>query len=308
MFFQILVPKTRERWGNPVEQVLRTGQATGAASQAILISRNGTERLIENRGAPIRDSFGDVIGVVVVFRDITEKQKVEAELLKASKLESVGLLAGGIAHDFNNILTAIIGNLSLARRFAQPPDPIYQRLEEVERLRCEPELDAAIAYFCQGRGAVRQTASVGQIIRESAEFALRGSNVRCEFDWPVGVAPVDVDTGQMSQVIHNLVINSMQAMPEGGVIRVWDRMSGCTRRPGCRCRKGITCALTSRTTAWASKASTCPESLIRSSPRKKRGSGLGLATAYAILKRHDAPDGGIDLGLGQRLSCLSAGF
>ena len=82
------------------------------------------------------------------------------------------------------------------------------------------DLTQQLLTFAKGGAPVRQTASVGQIIRESAEFALRGSNVRCEFDWPVGVVPVDVDTGQMSQVIHNLVINSMQAMPEGGVIRV----------------------------------------------------------------------------------------
>ncbi|MBI4326073.1 MAG: PAS domain S-box protein [Chloroflexi bacterium] len=286
--FQILVPKTRERCGNPVEQVLRTGQTTGAASQAILISRHGTERLIENRGAPIRDSFGSLTGVVLVFRDITEKQKVEAELLKASKLESVGLLAGGIAHDFNNILTAIIGNLSLSRRYAHPPEPIYQLVEEVEKaaLRAR-DLTQQLVTFAKGGAPVRQTASIGEIIRESAEFVLRGANVRCEFNLPADLAPVEVDAGQISQVIHNLVINGMQAMPEGGVIRVCGRNVRLDAASEVPLPEGRYVRLDIEDHGLGIKAEHLSRIFDPYFTTKKQGSGLGLATAYAILKRHD---------------------
>src|SRR5439155_12108653 len=131
--FHIVDEKMRKRCENPVKKVLRTKIYTGLTNNTLLISRDGTERIISESGTPIRDRSGKLIGVVVVFRDVTEKRKLEAEMLKASKLESVGVLAGGIAHDFNNILTAIIGNLSLARMAVNHHDEFFQRMTEIEK-------------------------------------------------------------------------------------------------------------------------------------------------------------------------------
>src|SRR3990172_6027564 len=103
------------------------GKIVDLANHTALIARDGAERIIADSGAPIRDESGNIIGVVLVFRDATEKQKLEEEILKAGKLESVGILAGGIAHDFNNILTAITGNISLAMRDIKPSDAIFRR-------------------------------------------------------------------------------------------------------------------------------------------------------------------------------------
>ena len=100
---------------NPVEQALKARAAVEMDLHTLLVARDGTRRAIAAGAAPIRDDSGNITGVVLVFRDVTEKQKAEAQMLTESKLQSVGLLAGGIAHDFNNMLTSIIGNLSLAR-------------------------------------------------------------------------------------------------------------------------------------------------------------------------------------------------
>src|SRR5208337_3795472 len=115
--FNIINEKTRERCENPVDKVLETGMITGLANHTALIRKDGTEIIIEDSAAPIKDCNGATIGIVLVFRDVTEKRRIEDELLKMEKLQSVGLLAGGIAHDFNNILTSVVGNISLAKMY-----------------------------------------------------------------------------------------------------------------------------------------------------------------------------------------------
>ncbi len=102
-----------------MDKVLQTGLIVDLANHTLLVSRDGTERVIADSGAPIRDTKSKIIGVVLVFRDITEKEKMRKEVLKIQKLESLGILAGGIAHDFNNLLTAILGNISLAKMLAR---------------------------------------------------------------------------------------------------------------------------------------------------------------------------------------------
>ncbi|HXG65532.1 MAG TPA: PAS domain S-box protein, partial [Blastocatellia bacterium] len=213
--------KTRDRCENIAETVIRTGGVTGLTGNPLLIARDGAERIIADSGAPIRDKDSRIIGVVLAFRDVTEQRKMEAELLKAGKLESLGVLAGGIAHDFNNILTTILGNISLVKASAAPGDETYERLSDAERasLRAR-DLTRQLLTFSRGGAPIRSAASVADLLEEAASFAITGSNVRCEFDLAEDLWPVDVDAGQISQVIHNLTLNAQQAMPEGGVIRI----------------------------------------------------------------------------------------
>ena len=215
--FPLINEKTRDKCENPVEKVLRTGKVVGLANHTALIARDGTERIIADSGAPIRDRESRVIGVVLVFRDITEKQKMEEELLKAAKLESLGILAGGIAHDFNNILTAILGNISLSKMLVNPEDKLHHRLSMAEKASLQAkDLVQQLLTFSKGGIPIRKSASVADIIRDSTGFILSGSNVKCVFHFPDDLWPVEVDAGQISQVINNLVLNAVHAMPEGG--------------------------------------------------------------------------------------------
>jgi len=209
--------ETQERCKSPVEEVLEAGRIVNSA---VLIARDGTRRIVVNSGDSIRDEDGRIIGTVLVLRDITEKRKIEEELMKIEKLESVGTLAGGIAHDFNNLLTAVLGNISLARMY-DSQDKASERLSEAEKalLRAR-DLTQQLLTFSRGGAPIRKTASIADILRDSATFALSGSSVRCEFFIPDDIWSVEVDEGQIGQVVNNLIINADQAMPGGGVIKV----------------------------------------------------------------------------------------
>jgi PAS domain S-box-containing protein len=161
----------------------------------------------------------DVRGLRGLMVDITERRKMEEELLRAQKLESIGLLAGGIAHDFNNILMAILGNISLASMEAPLNSRIIERLTAAEKASLQAkDLTQQLLTFSKGGAPIKSTASVADLIRDSADFALRGSNVRCEVIIPDDLWPIEVDQGQMNQVINNLIINADEAMPDGGII------------------------------------------------------------------------------------------
>ncbi|MBI3848684.1 MAG: PAS domain-containing protein [Verrucomicrobia bacterium] len=286
--FHIIHEKSRERRANPVENVMRVGGAAGLQSSTILIARDKTERVISDSATPIRDEEGNIYGVVVVFRDITEKQKSEVELLKESKLESVGLLAGGIAHDYNNILTGIIGNISLARMSTQSPEILLGRLEAVEKsaMRAK-DLTQQLLTFARGGSPIRKPLQISNLIREAAQFGLHGTNVDSEFSLPADLWPVEVDETQIRQTISHLVINAVQAMPEGGKIEV--------RAENVELIGGFTSALRPgryiKISIKDHGEGISPENLPRIFDpyfsTKKQASGLGLATAYSVIRKHD---------------------
>ncbi|MBM4388656.1 MAG: PAS domain S-box protein, partial [Deltaproteobacteria bacterium] len=118
---------------SPVEKVIATGSVVGLANHTVLISRDGRRRILADSGAPIRDRQCVVIGVVLVFRDVTQQRIMEEEIQKHQKIESLGILAGGIAHDFNNILTAILGNVSLAKIQRGVGEAVREKLAEAEK-------------------------------------------------------------------------------------------------------------------------------------------------------------------------------
>jgi PAS domain S-box-containing protein len=219
--FHIINMKTGETSDNLIDEVLTRGEIIGLAENTFMISRDGTERNIADSGAPIRDKENKIVGVVMVFRDVTEKIKMEEDLLKARKLESIGVLAGGIAHDFNNILAAIMGNINLAAILVKPEEKVHELLLEAEAAAMRAkELTQQLLTFSKGGEPVKQLTSIANVIRDSASFILRGSNIRCEYNIPVDLWPVEVDTGQISQVTQNIIMNASHAMPEGGVVNI----------------------------------------------------------------------------------------
>src|SRR5438034_4867168 len=188
---------------------------------ATLVSRDGTERTIEEVASPIRDNKNEVAGVVLVFRDITERQRNETERRKTETLEQLGLLAGGIAHDFNNLLTAIIGNISLASLLLPPDAEMASRLVDAKNasLRAR-DLAQQLLTFARGGAPIKKTTSIGKLIQDTVSFSLRGSHSRSEFQFGADLWSAEIDPGQISQVIGNLVVNADQAMPNGGTLRV----------------------------------------------------------------------------------------
>ena len=286
--FQIVDERTRQSCANPVDKVISAGQTVALANHTLLLAKDGREFLIADSGAPILDVQGDIIGVVLVFRDTTERQRMEKELLKMEKLRSLGVLAGGIAHDFNNFLTGIIGNLSLAKMDVQPGHPVSRALGEMEKaaLRAK-DLTQQLLTFSKGGAPVKQITRIDDLVRESAQFALRGSNVRCEFTIDDDLRPADVDDGQIAQVVHNLTINADQAMPDGGVVTI--RGLNISLAPGnpYALDPGDYVQLCIRDQGTGIKQEHLKKVFDPYFTTKQKGSGLGLAVAYSIIARHD---------------------
>jgi PAS domain S-box-containing protein len=286
--FNIINEKTRERCESPVAKVIKTGLIIGLANHTALIRKDGTEIIIEDSAAAIRDRHSVVVGVVLVFRDATEKRRMEEEMLKVEKLQTVGILAGGLAHDFNNLLTSIVGNISLAKKDIEAGNIAQMRLAEAEMAsRRATELTYQLLTFSKGGAPVRKSASIVDIIRESARFTLSGTTVASEFIVDDDVWNADVDAGQMSQVFNNLIINAAHAMPKGGTIVFTVKNAVLAEQEILTLNPGTYLKVTVRDSGAGIGEEQLPRIFDPFYTTKPNGSGLGLASVYSIVKKHD---------------------
>ncbi len=243
------------------------------------------EKYLAIRATALRDPQKKGIGMVLVFRDVTEKKKIEEELSRAERLEALGILAGGIAHDFNNILTALAGNLSLATLKIPEDSPARDYLEgALKALDQAKGLTTQLQTFSRGGLPVKKAVSITDLLRETVIFTLRGSNVSPEFDLSSDLLQAEVDPGQIHQVIQNIVINADQAMPHGG--KLYIRAENYISEGDEGLDPGVYIKLTFRDQGVG-----IPENIIDRIfdpyfSTKQKGSGLGLASAYSIVKRH----------------------
>jgi PAS domain S-box-containing protein len=218
-------------------------------------------------------------GRVVAFRDITDRLHQEEERIHSQKLESLGVFAGGLAHDFNNLLTVMLGNLSVLEGSTHIPEAEMQMLGLVRDASVRAQnLTRQLLTFARGGTPLLEIASIKNIVRQSVEFSLSGTNVSVQMDLPENLWPVEVDPGQMDQVIANLVLNAVQAMPQGGVIKVSGHNVGSIEH------KMVMIEISDEGTG-------IPEAdLFRIFDpyftTKDMGSGLGLAISYSIINRH----------------------
>jgi PAS domain S-box-containing protein len=285
---RLLSEQTRQPVETPVAHVLREGVVVGLANHTVLVRRDGREIAIADSAAPIRDRAGALHGVVMVFRDVSEQQRLADELFRARKIESVGVLAGGIAHDFNNLLTSILGNISLAKLYGEADARVVQRLTEAERA-CQraTALTHQLLTFARGGSPVRRTVSIHELLHESVGFAVRGANVRCDVALPDALWPADIDADQINQVIHNVVLNAVQAMPEGGSVQVRAENIALTTTAALPLQEGRYIKITVRDHGEGIPADVLPTIFDPYFTTKAGGNGLGLATAYAIVTKHD---------------------
>ncbi|MFZ0450712.1 MAG: PAS domain S-box protein [Desulfatiglandaceae bacterium] len=286
--FNIRDGKTNQVRENPAHKALQVGKVIRLANDTILISKDGIVRIVSDSGAPIIDTQGNIIGVVLVFRDITDKVKIEEELIRNEKLESVGVLAGGIAHDFNNILTVIMGNISLAKNQVASENEIFDLLNEVEMASTRAQtLIRQLSTFAKGGAPLKETASIKDILKESCSFVLRGSISGCEFSIAEKLWPTEVDVGQISQVINNVVINANQAMPKGGIIQIVAKNLIIEDRHGLPLNPGRYIRISIKDQGVGIAKEHLSNIFDPYFTTKQKGSGLGLATTYSIIKKHD---------------------
>lgn len=236
------------------------------------------------------NAYPSMNGLSIFAKDITERKRMEEELLKARKIESVGVLAGGIAHDFNNLLTGIIGNISLAEMYAEsgrPAAKILERLREADKASMRAkDLTQKLLTFASGGAPIRQTSSIAKLLRDSATLALSGSNIRCEFSIPDDLWWVEMDEGQMNQVISNIIINADQAMKGGGIIKVNARNVVVEKEHGLPLEDGKYVQISIEDHGIGISEANLPKIFDPYFTANQTGSGLGLAICYSIVKKH----------------------
>jgi PAS domain S-box-containing protein len=237
---------------------------------------------------PIFNEANRIVNFLLIGDDITDKLRTEQELQRMEKLESVGLLAGGIAHDFNNFLTGILGSISLAKMGVDPSDEIYGTLEQAERAADRAcALTHQLLTFSKGGEPVRKGASIEGLIRDSIAFVLSGSNVKPKILLTDNLYSVKVDTGQMSQVLQNLTLNAVQAMPGGGKIEVSAENVTVSEGDRLSLKSGKYVRITIKDQGIGISQEHLNKIYDPYFTTKQSGSGLGLTTAYSIIKKHD---------------------
>jgi len=211
----------------------------------------------------------------------------EKELQKLERLESLGILAGGIAHDFNNILTAVVGNLSLAKRHIDPENKAFQLLTQMEKSLSRAQcLTQQLLTFAKGGAPIKKLASISELMKDTITFALRGSNVKSEFLMSDTLWPVEIDAGQISQVLHNLAINAKQAMPHGGTIKIYAENVTIEAKDALPLQEGRYLKISLQDEGIGISKENLSHIFDPYFTTRKEGTGLGLAVVFSIIKKH----------------------
>lgn len=290
--FTTIEETTRKRCTDPVETVIKAGATIDSVDQKILVTRQGAERIVADSAAPIYENDGTLLGVVIAFRDMTENRKLEKELLKVKKLESIGLLAGGIAHDFNNLLAVILGNISFGKMLLGNQERIVERLTEAEKA-CQraKELTGQLLTFSKGGEPVRRVMLLPELIIETVSLSLSGSKVRPFYEIADNLGPVEIDEAQIRQVIHNLATNAQEAMPSGGELKVRAANINANSAIGLPLKDGAYIRI-----SVEDEGVGIPEEDLQKlfdpyfttkEMGSQKGMGLGLTICYSIIKNHE---------------------
>jgi len=271
-----------EKVSERIEELMKKGQllfeTCHISKEGEAIPTEVSSRTIEYEGKP---------AILSVARDITERKAMEEELLKAQKLESIGVLAGGIAHDFNNLLTAIMNNLFLMKKHISPEEPVYERIIATERASARAQdLTQQLLTFSKGGAPIKRLIDIRELVSESVSISLRGSNVRCDNLIPYDVWHIEADAGQMNQAINNILINADQSMPDGGTITINCENVIVGPENNLPLKEGNYIKISIRDQGTGIADEQLSRIFDPYFTTKEMGSGLGLSTTYSIIKKH----------------------
>lgn len=278
--------RTREPRDLPALALLKNQNQERSLDAYRLLGADGRERLIAEIAALIRTPSG-VAGAVLALRDVTQERKRADEAARAGKLESLGLLAGGIAHDFGNLLTALIGQATLAQRVAGLPSEASARLAEIDRLAWRAnDLTRQLVTFARDGAPVKKTLALARLLRDATAVPQSPAALEKTVAIAADLWPVEADETQLMQVFQNLAVNAVQAMPSGGTLTVTaaNHLPAASRSPAPVDGRWV------RVTVADTGTGIRPEHLENIFDpfftTKKTGTGLGLATTYSIVKKH----------------------
>lgn len=260
--------------------------------ETVHVTKSGEEFPVEV-SVCVMDQAGEKF-VLAVVRDTTEryiaqleKAKLESQLQRVEKLESLGILAGGIAHDFNNVLTGIMGNISLAQVFLDTNHKSLKPLVEAEKAAVRAgQLAHQLLTFARGGKPIKKVVSLQHLVNETVSFVLHGSNVKAIVDIPDVVDAIEADEGQMSQVFHNIIINAAQAMPRGGTLTISAQNEIIADNNSLSLPSGTYIRLLFADQGCGISEGDLKRIFDPYFTTKSAGNGLGLASVYSIITRH----------------------
>jgi len=255
------------------------------------VKRDGdSARFFEITTSPLRNARGEMTAVIEVVRDVTARRQFEAEVQKLQKLESLGILAGGIAHDFNNLLQGLLGNITYARMHTEEGGKAYEVLGQAEgAYNLAQNLTNQLLTFAHGGIVSRRAVNIGQLIRDAVVFTLSGSSIVPVFDIGSDRCIVNVDEGQIRQVVQNIVINAKDAMPRGGDLNVTVQeeldVQDLPLEPGRYVRVSISDNGDGMNEEHVTKI--FEPYFTTKEMGSRKGTGLGLTICYSIIKNHN---------------------
>jgi two-component system, cell cycle sensor histidine kinase and response regulator CckA len=284
-FLRLVHPEDREAVKQKVRNALSRGESL--EQEYRIVRPDGKVRFIHSLSEFHLDEGGRPLKSFGTIMDITDRKQLEMQIAKAQQLESLGILAGGIAHDFNNILTPILANISIARTYGDLREEIADLLADAEKAALRARnLTQQLLTFSKGGAPVKRVVSMAGLLRDETRFGLSGSNVRSVFSIDEDLWPVEVDEGQIGQVIHNMVINADQAMPEGGTLTVRAENVSVGPDNPVPLKEGRYICVSIIDQGIGIPGNHLPKIFDPFYSTKERGSGLGLTTSYAIVHRH----------------------
>ncbi len=236
------------------------------------------------RFSPIYNSQGEVFRIILFIHAISDKKREDERNERNQRLESVGILAGGIAHDFNNFLSTIVMNASLVKNQEVIQSKTREYLDDILKVCDEAQqLTKQLLTFARGGAPIKQVTSLAELLTEASRFALRGSQIACEYNIPNDLFRVNADEGQIKQVIYNLALNARQVLGEGGKIKVYAENIELPST-GNQVTKFVSFSV-------ADNGPGIPREVQRNifNPyftTKKNGTGLGLAISHSIIGKH----------------------
>jgi PAS domain S-box-containing protein len=253
-----------------------------------IVIKDRTKRTCEFHMVPLGESS------LIIMNDITErieseknKSRLTEQLKQTQKMEAIGTLAGGIAHDFNNMLSVIIGNLSYAISELNPDkEMLSSLLDAQEGSKQAQKLTQQLLTFSKGGEPIKYTHNINLLVKESSEFILRGSKSKCTYDLTNDQCIAEVDTGQINQVISNIVINANQAMPNGGEIFIKTKLQLIEDNENINLITGRYVVIIIKDQGIGISDEFIPNIFDPYFTTKQKGNGLGLASSYSIIKKH----------------------
>ncbi len=258
----------------------------------VLLNKTGAPRLFNLNGAPNYHSDGQLIGIVGILKDITDHRRLETQFQQAQKMEAIGTLAGGIAHDFNNLLMGIQGYVSLMLLNKEAGSPDYEKLKNIERqVQSGADLSRQLLGFARaGKYHIKPT-DINEVVSQSAAmFGRTKKEIMVHEKLQPDIWTVEVDRGQIEQVLLNLYINAWQAMPAGGDLYLSTQNivleDDYTRALQMKSGHYVKITVTDTGIGMDEKTRKRIFEPFFTTKEMGRGTGLGLASAYGIIKGH----------------------